>query len=99
MKLAVYRAGSHYVRDNLPNARILLANALKQVYCWEGVHSACNDREAALEAACLLAEEESAQLVRSSQGKEPAHLLQIYNGKLTILTGPHRNTREFFFKL
>ncbi|XP_008211427.1 villin-1 [Nasonia vitripennis] len=60
------------------------------VYCWEGVHSACNDREAALEAACALAEEESAQLVRSSQGKEPAHLLQIYNGKLTILTGPHR---------
>ncbi|OXU28220.1 hypothetical protein TSAR_011731, partial [Trichomalopsis sarcophagae] len=61
------------------------------VYCWEGVHSACNEREAALEAACALAEEESAQLVRSSQGKEPAHLLQIYNGKLTILTGPHRS--------
>ncbi|XP_014204083.1 villin-like protein quail [Copidosoma floridanum] len=61
------------------------------VYCWEGVHSPCNDRELAIEAACALAEEESAQLVRTSQGKEPAHLLQIYNGKLIILAGPHRD--------
>ncbi|KAJ8670550.1 hypothetical protein QAD02_001809 [Eretmocerus hayati] len=62
------------------------------VYCWEGVQSHCADREATLEAACLIAEEESAQLVRTSQGNEPAHFLQIFKGKLAILAGPHRNS-------
>lgn len=66
-----------------------------QVYCWEGAHSSCGDREMALEAACQISEEISAQLVKASQGNEPPHLLQIYKGKLTILAGPHKNTREY----
>ncbi|KAG7207595.1 hypothetical protein KM043_009218 [Ampulex compressa] len=61
------------------------------IYCWEGVHSMRIDREAALEAACHLAEESSGQLVKASQGREPPHLLQIYDGKLKILAGRHRD--------
>ncbi|KAL7298711.1 hypothetical protein TKK_0008468 [Trichogramma kaykai] len=61
------------------------------IYCWEGAQSSCTDREAALEAACLLAEQDSAQLVRTAQGQEPAHLLQIFAGKLIILSGHRSN--------
>ncbi|XP_015610528.1 villin-1 isoform X2 [Cephus cinctus] len=61
------------------------------IYYWEGAHSTSMDREAALESACNLAEDTSAQLVKASQGREPAHLLQIYAGKLIILAGPHRD--------
>ncbi|XP_023289538.1 villin-like protein quail, partial [Orussus abietinus] len=61
------------------------------IYCWEGAHSSGLDREAALERACQLAEETSAQLVKASQGREPPHLLQIYGGKMMILTGRHRD--------
>lgn len=61
------------------------------VYCWEGAYSSGGDRETALDAACQIAEEVSAQLVKASQGNEPPHLLQIYKGKLTILAGPHKN--------
>lgn len=53
------------------------------------------DREAALEAACRLAEETSAQLVKASQGREPPHLLQIYGGKLRILSGQHQEHRKY----
>ncbi|XP_063979403.1 villin-like protein quail isoform X2 [Diachasmimorpha longicaudata] len=60
------------------------------IYCWEGAHSTSVDREFALEAACRLAEETSAQLVKASQGREPPHLLQIYGGKLRILSGQHQ---------
>ncbi|XP_036143046.1 villin-1 [Monomorium pharaonis] len=62
------------------------------VYCWEGVHSIKVDRDAALTVACRLCEETNAQLVKASQGREPSHLLQIYDGKLKILAGPHRNS-------
>ncbi|XP_076291847.1 villin like protein quail isoform X2 [Lasioglossum baleicum] len=62
------------------------------VYCWEGVHSVKVDREAALEAACRLSEDNSAQLVKACQGREPPHLLQIYDGKLKILAGRHRDS-------
>ncbi|XP_033208443.1 villin-1 isoform X2 [Belonocnema kinseyi] len=62
------------------------------VYCWEGAHSSCGDREIALESACRIAEEASAQFLKASQGNEPPHLLQIYKGKLTILAGAHKNT-------
>ncbi|XP_012230270.2 villin-1 isoform X1 [Linepithema humile] len=62
------------------------------IYCWEGVHSVKVDRDAALTAACRLSEEANAQLVRASQGREPPHLLQIYDGKLKILAGRHRNS-------
>ncbi|XP_051168785.1 villin-1 isoform X2 [Leptopilina boulardi] len=61
------------------------------VYCWEGAHSSCGDRETALVSACLIADEISAQLVKASQGNEPPHLLQIYKGKLTILAGSYKN--------
>ncbi|XP_043513698.1 villin-1 isoform X3 [Frieseomelitta varia] len=62
------------------------------IYCWEGVHSINADREAALEAACRLSENSSGQLVKASQGREPPHLLQIYDGKLKILAGRHRDS-------
>nr|XP_034174983.1 villin-like protein quail isoform X1 [Osmia lignaria]XP_034174984.1 villin-like protein quail isoform X1 [Osmia lignaria] len=62
------------------------------VYCWEGVHSMNADREAALETACRLAEDTSGQLVKACQGREPHHLLQIYDGKLKILAGEHRDS-------
>ncbi|KAK0180378.1 hypothetical protein PV327_006022 [Microctonus hyperodae] len=62
------------------------------VYCWNGAHSTSVDREAALEAACRLAEDTAAQLVKASQGCEPSHLLQIYGGKLRILAGPHQDS-------
>ncbi|KAH0950774.1 hypothetical protein HN011_006319 [Eciton burchellii] len=62
------------------------------VYCWEGVHSIKVDRDAALSAACRLSEETNAQLVKASQGREPPHLLQIYDGKLKILAGQHRDS-------
>ncbi|XP_076243409.1 villin like protein quail [Calliopsis andreniformis] len=62
------------------------------VYCWEGVHSIKVDREASLEAACRLSEDTSAQLVKACQGREPPHLLQIYDGKLKILAGRHRDS-------
>lgn len=65
-----------------------------KVYCWEGVHSVKVDREAALLAACRLSEETNAQLVKASQGREPPHLLQIYDGKLKILAGRHRDLRR-----
>lgn len=52
------------------------------------------DRDAALAAACSLSEETNAQLVKASQGIEPPHLLQIYDGKLKILAGRHRNSRK-----
>ncbi|XP_043500182.1 villin-1 isoform X1 [Polistes fuscatus] len=61
------------------------------VYCWEGVHTIKLDREAALDAACRIAEEESGQLIKASQGREPPHMLQIYNGTLKILAGRHRD--------
>ncbi|XP_043287700.1 villin-1 isoform X2 [Venturia canescens] len=61
------------------------------IYCWEGAHSSGIDRETALEAACRLAEETDAQLVKASQGREPPHLLQIYGGKLRILAGQHQD--------
>ncbi|XP_046745541.1 villin-1 [Diprion similis] len=61
------------------------------VYCWKGAHSSSVDREAALEFACKLIEESCGQLVVASQGREPPHLLQIYGGKLTILSGQHRD--------
>ncbi|XP_011505575.1 PREDICTED: villin-like protein quail [Ceratosolen solmsi marchali] len=61
------------------------------IYHWEGAESMCNDKEAAIEAACNLSEDESAQLIITSQGNEPPHLLQMYNGKLIILNGPHRD--------
>ncbi|KYN44281.1 Villin-1 [Trachymyrmex septentrionalis] len=62
------------------------------VYCWEGVHSVKMDRDAALTVACRLSEETNAQLVKAAQGREPPHLLQIYDGKLKILAGRHRNS-------
>ncbi|XP_032678002.1 villin-1 isoform X1 [Odontomachus brunneus] len=62
------------------------------VYCWEGVHSVKVDRDAAMTAACHLSEETNAQLVKASQGREPPHLLQIYDGKLKILAGRHRDS-------
>ncbi|XP_053983071.1 villin-1 [Hylaeus volcanicus] len=62
------------------------------VYCWEGVHSIKVDREAALETACRLSEDAGAQLVKACQGREPPHLLQIYDGKLKILAGKHRDS-------
>ncbi|XP_029676531.1 villin-1 [Formica exsecta] len=62
------------------------------IYCWEGVHSIKVDRDAALTAACHLSEETNAQLVKASQGREPPHLLQIYDGKLKILAGRHRDS-------
>lgn len=65
-----------------------------QIYCWEGVHSIKMDRDAALTAACHLSEETNAQLVKASQGREPSHLLQIYDGKLKILAGRHRDSRK-----
>lgn len=65
-----------------------------QIYCWEGVHSIKVDRDAALTAACHLSEETNAQLVKASQGREPPHLLQIYDGKLKILAGRHRDSRK-----
>lgn len=65
-----------------------------QIYCWEGVHSINADREAALEAACHLSEDTSGQLVKACQGREPPHLLQIYDGKLKILAGRHRDSRK-----
>ncbi|CAK9814595.1 VIL1 [Anthophora plagiata] len=61
------------------------------IYCWEGVHSINTDREASLEAACRLSEDTSAQLIKAYQGREPPHLLQIYDGKLKILAGRHRD--------
>lgn len=45
-------------------------------------------------AACRLSEETNAQLVKASQGREPPHLLQIYDGKLKILAGRHQDSRE-----
>lgn len=65
-----------------------------KVYCWEGVHTIKFDREAALDAACRIAEEESGQLIKASQGREPPHMLQIYNGTLKILAGRHRDFRK-----
>ncbi|XP_014467761.1 PREDICTED: villin-1 [Dinoponera quadriceps] len=62
------------------------------IYCWEGVHSVKVDRDAAMTAACRLSEETNAQLVKASQGREPPHLLQIYDGKLKILAGRHRDS-------
>ncbi|XP_034943349.1 villin-1 isoform X2 [Chelonus insularis] len=62
------------------------------IYCWEGAHSTSLDREAALDAACKLAEDTSGQLVKASQGREPYHLLQIYGGKLRILAGTYQET-------
>ncbi|XP_020291727.1 villin-1 isoform X2 [Pseudomyrmex gracilis] len=62
------------------------------VYCWEGVHSVKVDRDAALTATCRLSEETNAQIVKASQGREPPHLLQIYDGKLKILAGSHRDS-------
>ncbi|XP_011298265.1 villin-like protein quail [Fopius arisanus] len=62
------------------------------IYCWEGAHSTSVDREAALDAACRLSQETSGQLVKASQGREPPHLLQIYAGKLRILSGQHQET-------
>ncbi|XP_074109961.1 villin like protein quail [Cotesia typhae] len=61
------------------------------IYYWEGAHSINTDREAGLDFACKLAEETSGQIVKASQGREPPHLLQIYNGKLCILAGNHRD--------
>ncbi|XP_393805.3 villin-like protein quail isoform X1 [Apis mellifera] len=61
------------------------------IYCWEGVHSINADREAVLEVACRLAEDTGGQLVKAYQGREPPHLLQIYDGKLKILAGRHRD--------
>ncbi|XP_043799058.1 villin-like protein quail isoform X2 [Apis laboriosa] len=61
------------------------------IYCWEGVHSINADREAVLEVACHLAENTAGQLVKAYQGREPPHLLQIYDGKLKILAGRHRD--------
>ena len=58
------------------------------------MHSINADREAALEAACRLSENSSGQLVKASQGREPPHLLQIYDGKLKILAGKHRDSRK-----
>lgn len=58
------------------------------------MHSIKVDREAALTAACRLAEETNAQLVKASQGREPPHLLQIYDGKLKILAGRHCDSRK-----
>ncbi|KYM77417.1 hypothetical protein ALC53_12157 [Atta colombica] len=52
------------------------------------------DRDAALTVACRLSEETNAQLVKAAQGREPPHLLQIYDGKLKILAGRHRNSRK-----
>lgn len=66
------------------------------VYCWEGAHSDSADREAAADAACRLAEETGAQLVKACQGREPPHLLQIYGGKLRILSGAHQESRELY---
>lgn len=54
------------------------------------------DREAALEFACKLGEDNYAQLAIASQGREPSHLMQIYGGKLTILSGKHRDKRKGF---
>ncbi|XP_026673009.1 villin-like protein quail isoform X2 [Ceratina calcarata] len=62
------------------------------IYCWEGVHSLNADREASLDAACQLAKDSSGQLVKAYQGREPPHLLQIYDGKLKILAGRHRDS-------
>ncbi|XP_017761928.1 PREDICTED: villin-1 isoform X1 [Eufriesea mexicana] len=62
------------------------------IYYWEGVHSINADREAALETACHLSEDTSSQLVKAYQGREPPHLLQIYDGKLKILAGRHRDS-------
>ncbi|XP_048515379.1 villin-1 [Athalia rosae] len=62
------------------------------VYYWKGAHSTSTDRETGLEFACKLGEDTSGQLVIASQGREPPHLLQIYGGKLTILSGQHRDT-------
>lgn len=70
-----------------------------QVYCWEGVHSVKVDRDAALTVACRLSEETNAQLVKASQGREPPHLLQIYDGKLKILAGRHRDLRKYSFPI
>lgn len=70
-----------------------------QVYCWEGVHSVKVDRDAALTVACRLSEETNAQMVKASQGREPPHLLQIYDGKLKILAGRHRDSRKVFLLL
>lgn len=70
---------------------------LSQVYCWEGVHSVKVDRDAALSAACRLSEETNAQLLKASQGREPPHLLQIYDGKLKILAGQYRDSRRVSF--
>jgi len=52
------------------------------------------DRDAALTVACRLSEETNAQLVKASQGREPPHLLQIYDGKFKILAGRHRDSRK-----
>lgn len=52
------------------------------------------DREASLETACRLSEDTNAQLVKACQGREPSHLLQIYDGKLKILAGRYRDSRK-----
>lgn len=72
----------------------ILRKYFLQIYCWEGVHSIKVDRDAALTTACHLSEETNAQLVKVSQGREPPHLLQIYDGKLKILAGRHRDSRK-----
>lgn len=83
-----------YVFSNFSNYKFKFINLYDlQIYCWEGAHSNCADRETTLNEACRMAKEYSAQLVKASQGWEPSHLLQMYNGKLRILTGEHRDKR------
>ncbi|XP_057330395.1 villin-1 isoform X2 [Microplitis mediator] len=84
-----FYAGACYVM------RYIYGNGRKEksiIYCWEGAHSLSDDRDAALDFACKLAEETSGQLIKASQGREPPHLLQIYGGKLCILAGNHQET-------
>lgn len=90
-----YSGGIHLVAVIIvKDFRSIYNISLLQVYCWEGVHSVKVDRDAALTVACRLSEETNAQLVKASQGREPPHLLQIYDGKLKILAGRHRDSRK-----